>query len=190
MGWLRNDVNFLKENKIISIKNFYTVDDNQRFKINFELENNYKKYNGLNCSYNFPIINYSDKFFEHLYARLLETCHKIFGVFSLNDENSKICWCYRSSRNSFYRSWHNHQKTSTINAVYYYQIQDGDSISFLDKNNDEVKYYLTNEEILIFPNYLNHTANPPVISVFDECRYSINIEIKTNETSEELFSRI
>tara|TARA_R100000005_G_C4897717_1_gene141377 strand:- start:49 stop:594 length:546 start_codon:yes stop_codon:yes gene_type:complete len=181
-------MNFIQKNKIISIKNFYFLDNNERESITHELENNYKKHFRLKTGYTLPIVEYNNNFFDNLYDKFLKKSYEIFGNFELSNLNSRRCWCFKSSKNNFERCWHNHITTSTINGVYYYQIQDGDSISFLDKDGIEFQYFPSQFELLIFPNHLMHTPNDPISA--DKNRYSINVEIRTKETSEELFSEI
>ena len=82
--------------------------------------------------------------------------------------------------------WHNHSKSSTINAVYYLQVYDA-GISFVGANNNVVDYLPKNDELIVFPSYLNHSAQPNTLQKY---RYSVNMEILTEETSADLFSRV
>lgn len=175
---------------LFCIKNFYCISDNDRIKINLEIEKNYNYYYDINRSYNFPILEYTSEFFNNLYDKFLKVSYNIFGNFSLSTRNSTKCWCYRSNKNTFNSVWHSHKKTSTINGVYYYQIDLGDSISFLDKNNNVIEYFPNQGDMLIFPNNVLHKPNAPVNSLPNMYRYSINVEIIANESSDELFNRI
>lgn len=183
-------MNFLQLNKIISIKNFYIVGDFERIQINKDIEYNYLKYSNPSLGYNFPIREPNNSFFHKIYDKFLTESFRIFGDFSLSQNNSSLCWCYRSRNDDFSSFWHDHKDTSIINAVYYYQTQEGDSISFFDANNDEIEYNVSEGELLIFPNNLLHKPNPPVSGISDRYRYSINLEIQTDETTEEIFNRI
>jgi hypothetical protein len=173
--------------KIISIKDFYRVNFFHRKLINLILEKNYKKYYEFFEGYNFPIYDFKDKFFYKLYDKFLVESKKIFGEFDVAVNNKNVCWCYRSLGNNYSPIYHNHIKTSTINAVYYYQIKKGDSITFL-QDQKEFKYLPSEGELLIFPNYLLHKPNKPC-SV-NQYRYSINMEIITTQSSNNIFSRI
>ena len=183
-----DDSKYIK--KIISIKNFFPVNQNERLKINQEIEDNWKKYSESISGYNFPILDYESCFFDNLYNKFLDISKEIFGNFLISPKNKTTCWCYRSYGNTFDSIWHHHKNTSTINSVYYYQINSGDSISFLDEKNSEFKSDLSEGELLIFPNHLIHKPNPPVKDILNRYRYSINMEIITEENSVELFNRI
>jgi len=176
--------------KIISIKNFYIIDELEKLTITSEIEKNYKKYYDPNLGHNFEIKDYSSIFFDNLYDKFLEISYKIFGNFSICNNNRRTCWCYRSCEKNFNSVWHSHKNTSTINGVYYYQIQDGDSISFLDKDKEEMVYYLSEGELIIFSNNLVHKPNIPISIIPNRYRYSINVEIMTKESSEKIFNRI
>ena len=179
-----------KKLNIISIKNFYTIDDIERNEINFELEKNYLKFYNPKIGYNYSILEYKNLFFKNFYDKFLKISYEIFGNFSLLEKNKNNCWCYKSLLDDYVSEYHNHINTSTINGVYYYQISKDDSISFFDYEKNEITYYPEQNEILIFPNHLVHKPNKPSDKSFGKCRYSINVEIFTKESSIELFSRI
>jgi len=174
--------------KIISIKNFRKVNFANRVKINKVIEYNNKKYFPLTNGLNFPIIE-EDKelFFSELYSNFLDNSKKIFGDFNISSQNCDKCWCYRSNKKTKISFYHNHIKTSTINSVYYYQLNKNDGIIFLDEDQNKFYYYPKVEELLIFPNYLVHR---PMLSKHGKNRYSINMEILTEESSSELFNRV
>ena len=184
------DTNFLKDNKIISIPNFFKVEDRDRVSINRHIERCYQKYYGKFRSYNFPVSEYNGTFFEDLYKKFYEESRKILGPFTRSRENSKVCWMYRSSANDYNTGWHHHKNTSTISGIYYYQTQRGDSVSFKNKFGKTHRHFVREGELLIHPDHLLHTAEPPCSNIPNRYRYSIVIEIMTEETSEELFSRI
>ena len=111
--------------EVISIPNFYHVNPLQRIKINHILEHNYKKNYNERMGFNYKIDS-NDKFFVNLYDQFLESCKSIFLDFELSPTNSRSCWCYRSKGDDYKPIFHNHATTSTINAVYYYQVEQGD----------------------------------------------------------------
>ena len=161
--------------EVISIPNFYHVNPLQRIKINHILEHNYKKNYNERMGFNYKIDS-NDKFFVNLYDQFLESCKSIFLDFELSPTNSRSCWCYRSKGDDYKPIFHNHATTSTINAVYYYQVEQGDSITFL--TGDEQKLLVVSKnDLLIFPNYMVHKPDKPVGK---KRRYSINMEIKTD----------
>lgn len=173
--------------KIISIKDFYHVNFLHRKLINLIIENNYRKYYKLSTGHNFGIYDFKDKFFYKLYDKFLIESKKIFGKFDLAVNNKNTCWCYRSLGDDYCPVYHNHIKSSTINAVYYYQIKKGDSICFL-QDQKEFVYFPSQEELLIFPNNLLHKPNKPCAT--NRYRYSINMEIITIQSPSNIFSRI
>lgn len=136
--------------------------------------------------HNFEILDVGDKFFTKLYDKFFYKSRLIFGDFELSSQNNKNCWCYRSRNEDYNSVYHNHINTSTINAVYYYQIKKGDSISFLC-NQIEKTYYPSKEELIIFPNYLIHKPNKPIGNNY---RYSINMEIITVQSAKHLFNKL
>ena len=184
------DANFLKENKVVSIPNFLKVSDRDRLSINRQIEHNYRKFNGKFHSYNFPVMEYNGTFFDDLYKKFYEESRKLFGPFRPTRENSSTCWMYRSSAKDYNTGWHHHKNTSTISGIYYYQTQRGDSVSFKNRFGKTHRHFVREGELVIHPDHLLHTAEPPCSLIPNRYRYSIVIEIMTEETSEELFSRI
>lgn len=135
-------------------------------------------------AYNYPLN--SNVFFENLYENFLQYSKLIFGNFHLIENNKNKIWCYFSTQNLYHEVWHNHEKTSTINGVYYLNMPEkGGTIRF--KYLDEVIDYLPNEnDMLIFPNFLDHCPMQPFGS---KPRIAINMEIECEERSSELFQK-
>jgi len=179
------DIQCLKEYQVISIKNFHEASLEDRVKINECIEKSYL--HNLTSSpygYNFPVREDKTSFFSNLYEKYKKVCYELFGNFHITPQNKTTCWCYRSNINEFRSGWHNHLHTSTINGVYYYQVE-GDGISFERKGKEF--YYTPNQgELLIFPNDLNHK---PDKATSENWRYSINMEILTEESSSTLFKK-
>ena len=181
---------------VISIKDFYHPDKDQKESVISVLEQN-RKYANYNLGMNFPVIDTKDLFFANLYDQFFLKCQSIFGDFKLSLKNSRTCHCYLDRKRYYLPSvYHNHISTSTINGVYYLDVGEGDSISFWDGefDNDNMKildgkeevHYVSTGELLIFPNHLVHKPNRPT---HGEIRYSLNMEIWTDESAEEIFSR-
>ena len=137
---------------------------------------------------NSSLIYTKDLFFANLYDQFFLKCQSIFGDFKLSLKNSRTCHCYLDRKRYYLPSvYHNHISTSTINGVYYLDVGEGDSISFIDDESDkEEVYYVSTGELLIFANHLVHKPNRPT---HDGIRYSLNMEIMTDESAEEIFSR-
>jgi hypothetical protein len=173
---------------VFSIKNFYKVNSLSRFIVNRIIDYNYKSHFHLTNSFNCKLIHGTSFFFDSLYDRFLKECQDIFGNFTIADVDTNTCYAYRSNSNNWASVPHHHKKTATITSVYYHQlVENQDSISFFDKFGDEHVYYPSMEELVIFPSHLLHQPNPPSSKRY---RYSINMELKTEETSLKLFSKV
>ena len=178
---------------VLSFKKFCIPNFLDRIRISRSIERNYK--DSLNFSYkpegsdwprtNFPIKYDHTLFFSGLYERYLKICRQHLGKFHLSHENRTTCWCYRSNRKFSESFWHHHFDTSTINGVYYYQIEGRDGILFKDEDDNEEKYIPEQGELIVFPSYLRHMPLPPISL---KNRYSINMEIQTYEPSVQLFN--
>ena len=193
------DIKYLHEYQIISIQNFQYVNSQQRVLINDSIEKNYlisPISKGItNGGYNFALYDDHTLFFSHLYEKYKTLCHKLFGNFHITPVNKSTCWCYRSNVNDSmetiikdlplpYDIWHNHLYTSTINGVYYYQVEE-DGITF-EREGKEFHHVPQQGELLIFPNHLNHK---PEKATSENWRYSINMEIITEESASTLFKK-
>ena len=177
----------LRELNLISVPDFWKGSLEERILINNSLEKNYLKspLRRGDTSYkgnNFPLYDDETSFFSHLYEKYKVLCYELFGNFHISPHNKTTCWCYRSNINDFKSGWHNHLATSTINGVYYYQVE-GDGINF-ERHGQTFHYIPQQGEILIFPNDLNHNAD---MTTSQTLRYSINMEIKTEESASTLF---
>ena len=180
------DIKCLQEYQIISVQNFQDVNSQQRVLINDSIEKNYLKdplsKGHTNRGYNFPLYDDHTLFFSYLYEKYKTFCYELFGSFHLTIQNNSRCWCYRSNINDSNAVWHDHLYTSTINGVYYYQVEK-DGI-FFESQGKEFYYVPQQGELLIFPHDLNHK---PDIATSANWRYSINMEIITEESASTLF---
>ena len=175
---------------LISIKNFYNPNWLNAIRMKRIIDQNYRLY-PPECEdyFNFPI-RHHPHLFDKLYDKFLKTSVGIFGGFTLQDDSSSTCWAYRANkvdieRKRKYNRWHNHVKSSTINAVYYLDVVNT-GISFL-KDNIEYGYIPSNGELLIFPSHLVHA---PDSNTLQKYRYSVNMEILTKEPSHQLFKKL
>ncbi len=172
---------------VLSIKKFHEVSKDNRTLVDDVIEKNFllpiaSQY--LNNSYNFPISQDTTSFFYNLYDKFFILSKELFGNFTTTEKNINTCWVYRSNKNDFNSVWHDHSCTSTINGVYYYQI-DNNGIIF--KSDGKTRSYLPEqEELIIFPNDLIHK---PEITTSTNWRYSVNMEILTEEPSSKLFEK-
>ena len=180
---------YLSEYNLLSIKDFCHVRVEDRIKINNSLEKNYLKSHlsmGItDMGANFPLDKDETLFFSHLYENFKDLCYKLFGNFHISPRNKTTCWCYRSDIKLSICEWHHHLYTSTINGVYYYQVE-GDGIHFKHEGK-EFHYVPQQGELLIFPNYLNHK---PDVATSETTRYSLNMELTTQESASTLFKNL
>ena len=172
-----------EELNLISIKNFHRINFFERMKVNSILERNKCYLSDL--GYNYAIYEEQTSFFSNVKTKFITQSKNIFGNFTISARYNNTCWCYRSKGDQYDSIYHDHLDTSTINSVYYHQICKGDSISFLNSKDEELIYYPDQNELLIFPNHVRHKPNKPV---GNRIRYSINMEILTQETSDQLFN--
>jgi len=123
--------------------------------------------------------NKYDNFVKYLYSIFLNECENLFGKLELSCENKTGAWVYVSNKNEYRSRIHNHVKTSTINSVYYLNVPSNKSggIGFYNDNKIIHTHQPVNDELLIFPNYLEHQ---PLISMTEEYRIAINLEIICN----------
>ena len=121
----------------------------------------------------------SNKVLSKIYQNFLEYSQNRFG--KLNIIKEPEVWALCTNKDNWKSVVHNHIETSTINAVYYLNIPQinyknvGD-IKLLH-NNKWYNYMPSENELLIFPNYLTHDTE---YNKTDDFRVSINMEIKCN----------
>ena len=186
------NISYIIDINAISIKNFCKLGFWEKNKIKNIVDKNYQSHfqTAKNSGgFNFPIEDDENLFFEQLYQKFLLCSKDIFGNFKLSNRNSKKCFCYRGNKDDmgirYDYWWHNHVHSSTINSVYYLQVHN-DGISF-KKDNLQYDYLPEDGELLIFPSTLIHAPQPNRSKKY---RYSINMEIITEESVDCLFSRI
>ena len=180
-----HNVTCYSELGVLSIKKFHEVSKDNRTLVDDVIEKNFllpsaSQY--LNTSYNFPISQDITSFFYNLYDKFFILSKELFGNFTTTEKNINTCWVYRSNKNDFNSVWHDHSCTSTINGVYYYQVEK-DGI-FFESQGKEFYYVPQQGELLIFPHEQNHK---PDIATSANWRYSINMEIITEESASTLF---
>ena len=182
-------IRYLKQYQLLSIENFQQVNLEDRLKINECIEKSYlisPISKGITDEgYNFALYDDHTLFFSHLYEKYKKLCHKLFGNFHITPQNKTTCWCYRSNVNDSKSVWHNHLCSSTINGVYYYQVE-GDGI-FFERYGKEFHYVPQQGELLIFPNDLDHK---PDVATSETRRYSLNMELITQESASTLFKNL
>ena len=121
----------------------------------------------------------SFKILSKIYQNFLEYSQNRFGKLDIIQEPEM--WALCTNKDNWKSVIHNHVNTSTINAVYYLNIP---QVNF--KNVGDIKllhenkwynYTPSENELIIFPNYLTHDTE---YNKTDDFRVSINMEIKCN----------
>ncbi len=178
--------------KILSIKKFKTPSFFERWSINKTIKQSLSDHlqmirQFIVDGFNFPLR--TNKYFDSLYGDFVDISFEIFGDLNVSDRNDRTCWCYRSNKcrpagGSVF--FHHHEHTATINAVYYLDIPKGNSISFMENDNN-LTYYPEQYEILIFPGTLLHKPDVPVSK---KIRQSINLELLVDASSYHVFKNL
>ena len=156
---------------LISIKNFFNISKHKEDLLNEILEQMNDGGRQVKLK--------SNKVLSKLYKNFLEYSQSRFG--KLNIIKEPEMWALCTNKNNWKSVVHNHIETSTINAVYYLNIPQinyknvGD-IKLLH-NNKWYNYTPSENELIIFPNYLTHDTE---FNKTDDFRVSINMEIKCN----------
>lgn len=134
---------------------------------------------------NFRIKDTPEGDFARLYERYYKEAQAILGPFTLSPRSSSSCWAYVTNKDHYRQGIHNHLRTSTINAVYYLNVPVTENyrdatISFYDtdRRTELLCYKPHSNDLVIFPDYLNHEPND---CPTEDYRLSINMEIICEE---------
>ena len=121
----------------------------------------------------------SNKILSKIYQNFLEYSQNRFGKLDIIQEPEM--WALCTNKDNWKSVIHNHIETSTINAVYYLNIPQIDykNVGDIKLLHNDIWYNYTpsENELLIFPNYLTHDTE---YNKTDDFRVSINMEIKCN----------
>ena len=121
----------------------------------------------------------SNKILSKIYQNFLEYSQNRFGKLDIIQEPEM--WALCTNKDNWKSVIHNHINTSTINAVYYLNIPQIDykNVGDIKLLHNDIWYNYTpsENELLIFPNYLTHDTE---YNKTDNFRVSINMEIKCN----------
>ena len=156
---------------LISIKNFFNISKHKNNLLNEILEQMNDGGRQVKLK--------SNKILSKIYQNFLEYSQNRFGKLDIIKEPE--VWALCTNKDNWKSVVHNHIETSTINAVYYLNIPQinyknvGD-IKLLH-NNKWYNYTPSENELIIFPNYLTHDTE---FNNTDDFRVSINMEIKCN----------
>ena len=156
---------------LISIKNFFNISKHKEDLLNEILDQ--MKNDGRQVKLK------SNKVLSKIYQNFLDYSQNRFGKLDIIKEPE--VWALCTNKDNWKSVVHNHIETSTINAVYYLNVPQinyknvGD-IKLLH-NNKWYNYTPSENELIIFPNYLTHDTE---YNKTDDFRVSINMEIKCN----------
>ena len=121
----------------------------------------------------------SNKILSKIYQNFLEYSQNRFGKLDIIQEPEM--WALCTNKDNWKSIIHNHIETSTINAVYYLNIPQIDykNVGDIKLLHNDIWYNYTpsENELLIFPNYLTHDTE---YNKTEDFRVSINMEIKCN----------
>jgi hypothetical protein len=159
-------INFNRQEFYDSLVDDHKELSNQNFYIDF----------GAN---NFLLDNKYYNLTNYLYNIFLNKCEDLFGKLELSCRNKKVAFALVTNKNEHRGEIHNHIETSTINCVYYLNVPSNKSgsIGFYNDNKIIYTHQPVNDELLIFPNYLQHQT---LVSMTEEYRIAINLEIICN----------
>jgi len=134
-------------------------------------------YGGRNVCLDY-IDNLIVKQFTHqLYDIFLECSNQIFGELQLLENNNRSSWANLSNENYYLANIHNHEKTATINGVYYFNMLEnyGGELDFYDFEKKIIHSIIPKQnQLIIFPGSLYHKNR---FCHSERFRISINIEI-------------
>ena len=170
---------------ITQFEDFYAIPGEERYLFNKTLEEN-RKYSSGEKGYSYPIWEEISPHISYLKLKFIKEMEAMFGDFTISSLYSNTAWCYRSTEDEWASEYHHHKATATINAVWYYQVNPEDSISFFVKE-EEHKIFPKQNTLLVFPNFLLHKPNKPTGPL---TRYSVNLEIMTEESAQDLWLRV
>lgn len=125
------------------------------------------------------IIDDPDGVWDNLYQQFLNKSVELFGGLAISPNNSRKCWLYSANNSHYFRGIHNHRNTAMINGVYYFSVPKSayyeGALTFFDRDNNDLWTYKPREQdMVIFPGFLNHE---PSKSNTDTYRFAINMEI-------------
>jgi hypothetical protein len=124
---------------------------------------------------NFQISDDHNNFTAYLYTEFEKICYNIFDNMQFSPGNIFKSYAYVTNKSEDRFNIHNHKRTSIINGVYYLKVpcKDSGKLNFYDNQNLIYSHQPIENEFVIFPNYLNHSAE---LSESDDYRIAINVE--------------
>ncbi len=121
-----------------------------------------------------PIIK---NFSQQLYDIFFMCSEQVFGKLDLSTDNSCASWANLSNCNYYLANIHNHEKTATINGVFYFNMPQncGGELDFYNNKKEIIHSILPkHNQLVIFPGLLHHKNR---FCNSENFRISINVEI-------------
>tara|TARA_Y100000015_G_scaffold25453_1_gene24516 strand:- start:629 stop:1249 length:621 start_codon:yes stop_codon:yes gene_type:complete len=192
---------------LFSVKNFLNLTPSQLSQVRFSAFANYAKlFDKLGyCCGNYGAVICADgpnSFFNAIYQKFQQVikeslCPDLTIVDLPNKimpdkkdmpssyymEDTAAIFAYVSKRDYYASQYHDHENCA-VNAVYYPQINEGDSISFW-KNSKAHTYYPEQGELLIMPPNLLHKPDKPVSNNF---RIALNLQLSKDQIKSDPFA--
>jgi hypothetical protein len=125
--------------------------------------------------------------FSFLYNRFLKITDHVFGPLNYSVKHKHWCWANVYNCESNITNMHDHQKTSTINSVFYLNIpadMENGGLEIFNNGKIEV-FYPETFDLIIMPSWMPHQ---PCDHNSKEYRIAINMEISTIETTDEIYT--
>lgn len=116
-------------------------------------------------------------FTQQLYEIFVCCAEQIYGPLKLLETNKKTCWANLSNTNFYLANIHNHERTATVNGVYYFNMPSncGGELDFYNNNQEIIQTFVPEQsQLIIFPGSLYHKNR---YCNSNDFRISINLEI-------------
>lgn len=177
-------VSYLIDNPfILTAKIFIEPNQHKRMIDSIIAQKDKANYHG---GYTFEV---EDPFFDfsHLYNKFYKLSEEILGPFSLSVKHKHWCWANVYNEELNRTNLHDHQKTSTINSVYYLNvpenISDEGGLEIFYEGKSDI-FYPETFDLIIMPSWMPHR---PLDHSSPEYRIAINMEICTIEPTDEIY---
>ena len=131
----------------------------------------------LQFGYNVRLDPHKFPLIKEIYAYFFKMCVNNFDNVIVDQRNREIAWTYVQNKETSSNVWHNHKRTTTINAVWYPKIPDPTGTLAIREGEAVDEIQVKEGFIYFFPYWLDHKPMPQKNS--DDWRVSINLELLT-----------
>lgn len=112
-----------------------------------------------------------------IYNDFLKICEMSFDNLQVSPNNKSVCWAYVQNKEKFNSVWHNHKRTTSVNAVWYPKVPDSTGTLSIRDGEGVTEIQIREGFVYFWPYWLDHKPNPQKHS--NDWRVSINIELLT-----------